>query len=118
MLRPQRLKTLEVTKGQEFSPLVTDNFIMLMNAGESEKGKTYEVVFKAEPVNSPAARKPPAGEATAPAADSGKNDPQHEKKADGAPSPPPWAGTAWCCSVSARQGNVFRRASLPATEQR
>ena len=42
------LKNIEVTKGKEFSPLITGNFIMLMKAGKFEKGKTYEVVFKAE----------------------------------------------------------------------
>ncbi|MCE5267407.1 MAG: hypothetical protein LLG00_05925 [Planctomycetaceae bacterium] len=47
MIFPQRLKGIEVTKGKEMAPLVTPNFIMLMKAGKFEKGKTYEVQFKA-----------------------------------------------------------------------
>lgn len=51
MLLPCRLKDIEVTKGEKFSPLIADNFIMLMNPGKFEKDKTYEVVFKAKKVD-------------------------------------------------------------------
>lgn len=51
MLLPHRLKNIKVTKGKEFSPLITDNFILLMKPGKFEKGETYEVVFKAEHVD-------------------------------------------------------------------
>ncbi|MEN6449883.1 MAG: SHD1 domain-containing protein [Thermoguttaceae bacterium] len=51
MILPQRIKGIEVTKGQELSPLVTANFVMLMKPGKFQKGKTYEVVFKAEPID-------------------------------------------------------------------
>ena len=55
MLLPCRLKDIKVTKGGKFSPLITDNFIMLMNPGKFEKDKTYKVVFKAKKVDSRAA---------------------------------------------------------------
>ena len=48
MLLPERLKNIEVIEGKELSPLITDNFIMLMEPGKFEEGKTYDVVFKAE----------------------------------------------------------------------
>ncbi len=90
MLLPQRLKDIEVTKGQEFSPLVTDNFIMLTSAGKFGKGKTYEVAFKAEPVNPPATPPPPpppaASEPKAPAADPSKIDPPKEPKEKSPPN--------------------------------
>lgn len=45
---PRRLKNIEVIKGKEFAPLVTPTFIMVTKPGSLEKGKTYEVTFKAE----------------------------------------------------------------------
>ncbi|MCX5653720.1 MAG: hypothetical protein NTY65_03605 [Planctomycetota bacterium] len=50
MLLPHRVKDIRVLEGQKFSPLVTDNFIMVMNAGKFEKGKSYKVVFEANRV--------------------------------------------------------------------
>ncbi|HUT10915.1 MAG TPA: hypothetical protein VMY42_10485 [Thermoguttaceae bacterium] len=48
MLLPHRVKEVEIVEGREFAPLITDNFIMLMEPGKFEKGKTYRVVFRAE----------------------------------------------------------------------
>jgi zinc protease len=47
MLLPHRIKDIEVVEGKQLQPLITDNFIMLFNAGELKTGKTYRVVFKA-----------------------------------------------------------------------
>lgn len=47
-LLPHRVKDIRIVAGQEFSPLVTDNFIMVMKAGNFEKGKSYKVVFEAK----------------------------------------------------------------------
>ncbi len=48
MLLPERLKNIEVTKGQDMEPLITSNFIMLFKAGEVGKGQVKEVVFRAD----------------------------------------------------------------------
>lgn len=48
MLLPKRLKDIEVIVGKEFEPLVTENFLMLLKTGKFEKGKSYEVKFKAK----------------------------------------------------------------------
>jgi len=48
MLLPYRVKDVEIIEGRQFAPLITDNFIMLMEPGKFEKGKTYRVVFRAE----------------------------------------------------------------------
>jgi zinc protease len=48
MLLPHRIKQVEILQGEQFAPLVTDNFIILMKPGEFERGKTYRVVFRAE----------------------------------------------------------------------
>ena len=60
MLLPDRLKDIEVIEGAELFPLITDNFIMLMEPGKFEKGKTYDVVFKAEKIEPSAAGVNPA----------------------------------------------------------
>ena len=48
MLLPHRVKEIRILKGQELKPLVTGKFIMVMAAGKLEKGKSYEVVFRAK----------------------------------------------------------------------
>lgn len=51
VLLPHRVKEIQVTSGQVFQPLITHNFVMLMKHPEKvEKGKTYQVVFKAKRV--------------------------------------------------------------------
>ena len=55
MLLPHRLENVEVLKGQELSPLIADNFIMLMKSGKFKAGETYEVVFKAKKIEPSAA---------------------------------------------------------------
>ena len=46
MRLPARVKNVELLKGQEFVPLITDDFIMLMKAPVLPAGET-EIVFKA-----------------------------------------------------------------------
>ena len=48
ILLPHRVKNIRITGGEQFEPLVTDNFIMLIKSGDFEKGKKYEVVFQAD----------------------------------------------------------------------
>jgi zinc protease len=49
MLLPRRVKNVEVVKGKEFEPLITDDFIMLMKAPAFPAGET-EILFKAESI--------------------------------------------------------------------
>jgi zinc protease len=55
MLLPHRVRDIKIVKGQEFKPLVTNKFIMVMSAGKLEKGKTCEVVFTAKEADRSAA---------------------------------------------------------------
>jgi zinc protease len=48
MLLPHRIQNIELMEGQSMQPLVTDNFLMIMQPGDLKKGKTYRVVFKAK----------------------------------------------------------------------
>ncbi len=47
ILFPHRVKDVRIITGAELEPVVTDNFLLLPKPAEFEKGKTYEVVFKA-----------------------------------------------------------------------
>lgn len=49
VLLPHRVKDIHITSGQEWEPLITSNFVMLMKQPEKfAKGKSYQVVFKAK----------------------------------------------------------------------
>lgn len=50
MLLPQRVKNVELVKGTEYEPLITDDFIMLLKPGAFTEGREAEVVFRAQPV--------------------------------------------------------------------
>lgn len=51
ILMPHRVKDIQVMSGQELQPLVTPSFVMLMKHPDKfEKGKTYQLVFKAKRV--------------------------------------------------------------------
>lgn len=47
---PERLKNIKVLKGEQFKPVITDNFIMVTAPGPFKAGKDYEIIFKAEPI--------------------------------------------------------------------
>jgi len=47
ILLPHRIRDVEVIEGREFSPLITDNFLLLPSPAKFEKGSTYRVVFRA-----------------------------------------------------------------------
>ena len=42
MLLPRRVKDIKIVEGQQFKPLVTANFIMVMEPGKLEKGETSQ----------------------------------------------------------------------------
>jgi|694.fasta_scaffold33297_2 zinc protease len=44
---PQRLKDIEIISGQEFSPVITDNFVLVPNPKVCDVSKTYRVEFRA-----------------------------------------------------------------------
>ena len=44
---PKRVKNVEITRGQELSPVITDDFVLIPNPRVCEPGKTYRVEFKA-----------------------------------------------------------------------
>jgi zinc protease len=48
---PQRVKDVRVIKGSDFSPVITDDFLLLPNPRECDPSVTYEVVFTASPVD-------------------------------------------------------------------
>jgi zinc protease len=49
-LFPRRLQDIEVTAGQEFEPLVADDFILLPGLRQIAPGATYKVVFRARSI--------------------------------------------------------------------
>ncbi|MCD6304429.1 MAG: hypothetical protein J7M21_05650, partial [Planctomycetes bacterium] len=51
MLLPRRLADVKITGGRELRPVITDNFIMLMNTGPFEAGKAARVTFTARPAS-------------------------------------------------------------------
>jgi hypothetical protein len=65
VMLPHRVKDIAVVKGQELKPLVTSKFVMVMEPGKLEKGKSYEIVFTAKEVDRDA-DKTGKEEATAP----------------------------------------------------
>lgn len=46
-LLPHRVKDVEIVSGQELSPIISDNFVMLPNPKVCDPAKTYKVTFKA-----------------------------------------------------------------------
>ena len=50
VLFPHRVKDVQIVEGGSYSPVITDNFLLLPRPAKLEKGKTYRVVFKAAPV--------------------------------------------------------------------
>jgi len=46
--RRETRKDIKILEGSEFSPLITDNFLLLPNPKKLEKGKTYRVAFRAD----------------------------------------------------------------------
>lgn len=49
---PNRVKDVEVISGQELSPLITDNFVLIPNPRVCDPNRSYRVEFKAEFANS------------------------------------------------------------------
>lgn len=45
---PQRLKNVEVTRGNELSPLIADNFLLVPNPHVCDPNKSYRIEFKAD----------------------------------------------------------------------
>jgi zinc protease len=48
MFLPHRVRDIKIVEGQKLKPLVTNKFIMVMEPGKLEKGKSYKVVFTAD----------------------------------------------------------------------
>ncbi len=44
---PNRLKDIEIISGKEFSPVITDTFVLIPNPGVCDLNKAYRVEFKA-----------------------------------------------------------------------
>lgn len=44
---PNRLKDIEIITGEELSPVITDNFVLIPNPRVCDPNKTYQVKFKA-----------------------------------------------------------------------
>ena len=47
---PRRVKDIEVIQGQDLSPLITDDFVLVPNPRVCDPDKTYRVLFKATDV--------------------------------------------------------------------
>ena len=47
---PHRVKDVRIIAGADLAPVVTDNFLLLPKPTKFEKGKTYQVLFKATPI--------------------------------------------------------------------
>jgi len=50
-LLPGRMKYVEITRGQELSPVITDDFVLIPNPGFCDPGKTYRLEFRAKDVS-------------------------------------------------------------------
>lgn len=50
-LLPKRVKNVEILRGQELSPVITDDFLLIPNPRACDPHKTYRVEFKATYVN-------------------------------------------------------------------
>ena len=48
---PHRVRDIKIVEGEKLKPLVTSKFIMVMEPGKLEKGKTYKVIFEAKEVD-------------------------------------------------------------------
>ena len=48
---PRRMKNVEITLGQELSPVITDNFVLIPHPKVCDPDKSYRIEFKAEYVN-------------------------------------------------------------------
>jgi len=51
-LLPHRVEAVEVLEGQDLSPRVTDNFLLVPNPGQCDPERSYRVVFRARAVDS------------------------------------------------------------------
>jgi len=51
-LLPHRVEAVEILEGENLSPCVTDNFLLVPNPGECDPERGYRVVFRARPVGS------------------------------------------------------------------
>jgi zinc protease len=47
---PVRLADVEIVRGQELGPVITDNFMLIPNPKTCDPGRNYEVVFKARKI--------------------------------------------------------------------
>ncbi len=50
---PERLQNIEIISGQELSPVITDNFVLIPNPKICDPNQTYRVEFKATVVTPP-----------------------------------------------------------------
>ncbi|HTN76591.1 MAG TPA: hypothetical protein VL096_15130 [Pirellulaceae bacterium] len=48
---PQRLHKIELVSGQELSPVITDNFVLVPNPRKCDPNQAYRVVFKAQVIS-------------------------------------------------------------------
>lgn len=48
---PTRVKNVRIVSGNEFKPVITDDFILIPNPRECDTSTAYEIVFNAERVN-------------------------------------------------------------------
>ena len=47
---PQRISNIRIVSGSEFSPVITDDFLLIPNPRECDPSVTYQVMFTAEPI--------------------------------------------------------------------
>jgi len=47
---PRRIQAAQVIEGADLDPVITDDFILVPNPGQSQPGRVYRVVFRADPV--------------------------------------------------------------------
>jgi len=47
---PQRVKDVQITGGEDLKPVITDNFVLVPNPRECDPGRSYQMTFRAMPV--------------------------------------------------------------------